>query len=474
MRAAFASLLALALAACAVQPPQPQLPPTPEGFTTPGLEGVHFTGGIHAPEPWWYLFRSPALNALVQQALDGSPTLARAQGKLREAEATLEARTGATRYPRIDAKLSANRIDVQPEALGVPALPVPMPFNLYLASVGVSYDLDLAGAHRNELRALQSEVDHQRFQLEAARAMLAGNVVTAAIREAALRAQIAQTEELLALQAKQLAITEKLQAIGTAAPADVAAARSTLAQARAGLPELRRQLEQVRHRLAVYLGQPPAAAQDTRIRLVDLYLPGALPAVMPSELARRRPDIAAAEALLYAAAARVGVAQANFYPQISLTATAGTLASQAGDLFGPGSAFYLLGASLTQPLFRGGELKARKRAADAAYEQAGAAYREVVLQGFQEVADAMRALEADARKLREHAEATDQARIAQGIADARFQAGGLSEYALLGSRRKLEEARLQLTQASADRAADTAALLQALGGGWWVPGEPPR
>jgi outer membrane protein TolC len=195
---------------------------------------------------------------------------------------------------------------------------------------------------------------------------------------------------------------------------------------------------------------------------------------MPSELARRRPDIAAAEALLNAAAARVGVAEANFYPQISLSAQAGTLASQAGDLFGPGSAFYLLGVSLAQPLFRGGELQARRRGAQAAYEQAGAAYREVVLHGFQEVADALRALEGDTRRLREHAEATDQARIAQGIADARFRTGGVSEYALLGTRRKFEEARLQLTQAAADRAADTAALLQALGGGWWAPGEPPR
>jgi len=196
-------------------------------------------------------------------------------------------------------------------------------------------------------------------------------------------------------------------------------------------------------------------------------LPEPLPLAVPSELARRRPDIRAAEELLHAASARVGVAQANLYPQITLSANLGTLAAQAADLFGPHTGFYLLGVSVAQPLFHGGELQAKRRAAVAAYDQAGAAYREVVLQGLQEVADAMRALEADARRLRDRTEAADQARLALEISEARHRAGGISTHALLGAQRKLASALVDRTQADADRAADAAALLQALGGGWW-------
>ena len=305
--------------------------------------------------------------------------------------------------------------------------------------------------------------------------MLAGNVVTAAIREASLREQIASTEAIVAVQGRQLAITERLQQLGTAAQADVVAQRIDLAQTRATLPELQRQLEQVRHRLAVYTGQPPGAAQLPQFRLADLQLPAELPLSLPSDLARQRPDIRAAEALLQQAGARVGVATANLYPQITLSATVGSIgSSNGGDLFAAGSGFYLLGAGLTQPLFRGGELQARRRAALAAYEQAGAAYREVVLQGLQNVADVLRALQADAKKLEDRADAATQAEAYHDIAAGRYQAGAISHYALLDAQRKLHATLLERTQAVADRYADSAALLQALGGGWWQDEQPAR
>jgi NodT family efflux transporter outer membrane factor (OMF) lipoprotein len=471
------------LAACAGDPVQPPVVPAAQQYVgTPiaeqtaaaGVHGGHaqrLVPGQDIPSSWWTLFRSSALDRLVRQALDGSPTLAQARARLREAEEGLNARAGATRLPTVDARLSANRIDVNPQSLGVQSLPVATPFNLYLASVGVSYTLDLFGSTRRELEALQAEVDYQRYELEAARLMLAGNVVTAAIREASLREQIARTEEVVALQARRLDITERLERLGTAARADVVAQRLDLAQARAGLPELRRQLEQVRHRLAVYTGQPPGAARLPEFRLDELQLPSELPLSLPSELARQRPDIRAAEALLQRASARVGVATANLYPQITLSAQAGSLAGGGADLFAGGTGFYLLGAGLTQPIFRGGELRAKRRAAVAAYEQAGAAYQDIVLQGFRDVADVLRALEADARKLHERADAAAQARRHHDIAAARHQAGGVSLYALLDAQRRLHGALLDQTQAVADRYADSAALLQALGGGWWH--EPP-
>jgi len=331
----------------------------------------------------------------------------------------------------------------------------------------VSYTFDLFGANRRELEALQASVDYQRYELEAARLMLAGNVVTAAIREASLREQIAATEEIVVLQERQLAITERLVNLGTAAQADAVAQRLDLAQIRAVLPDLQRQLEQVRHRLAVYVGQPPGSAKLPEFQLAGLQLPSELPLSLPSELARQRPDIRAAEALLHQASARVGVATANLYPQITLSANVGSLASNGGDLFSSGSGFYVLGASLTQPLFHGDELQAKRRAAVAAYEQAGAAYQDVVLQSFQNVADVLRALEADAKKVKERTDAATQARTYHDITSARFKAGGVSYFFLLDAQRKLHGALIERTQALADRYTDSAALFQALGGGWW-------
>jgi NodT family efflux transporter outer membrane factor (OMF) lipoprotein len=448
----------------AVRPPEV---PTAARYTATPVTEERLVQGKDIPAQWWTLFQSPALDGLVRQALDASPSLARANAKLRQAQEDLSARTGGTRFPKVDGKVSANRVDVNPQSLGVPALPVQTPFNLYLASVSVSYTFDLFGANRRELEGLQAGIDYQRYELEAARLTLAGNVVTAAIREASLREQIAATQEIVELQERQLAITERLVKLGTAAQADAVAQRLDLAQIRAVLPDLQRQLEQVRHRLAVYIGQPPGAAKLPEFKLTDLQLPPELPLSLPSELARQRPDIRAAEALLQQAGARVGVATANLYPQITLSANVGSLASNGGDLFSSGSGFYLLGASLTQPLFHGGELEAKRRSAIAAYDQAGAAYQEAVLQGFQNVADVLRALEADASKLKDRTEAATQARTYHDITSARFKAGGVSYFFLLDAQRKLHGALIDRTQALADRYADSAALFQALGGGWW-------
>lgn len=478
MRRAPFPLVLVLLAACASEPVRAPVVPSTESYTpTPvaattasadvqGGEAQRLVAGQDIPAQWWTLFRSPALDRLVRDALENSPTLVRAGARLRQAEEDYGARAG-TQYPQVDAKLSANRVDVQPKSLGVSALPVATPLNLYLASVSVSYTLDLFGATRRELDGLRAQTDYQRYELEAARLMLAGNVVTAAIREASLREQIALTEEMIALQARSLAIAEQLERIGSAAKADVVAQRLELSQTRSGLPELQRQLGQLRHRLAVYTGRPPSAQGLPEFRLAELHLPGELPLSLPSELARQRPDIRAAEALLMQAGARVGVATANLYPQITLTATGGSLASSGGDFLSGGTGFYLFGASLAQPLFHGDELRAKRRSAVAAYEQAGAAYQEAVLLGFQNVADALRALETDAVKLRERTDAASHARTYHDIVSVRYSAGGVSFLSLLDAQRKLRGARLEQAQAIADRYADSAALFQALGGGWW-------
>ena len=471
MRRTLCALAVAAIAACSSDPLRPPEMPVVEQYTSTAVAEDRLAPGKDIPAQWWTLFRSPTLDALVRRALDNSPTLARAQAKLRQAQEDLGGRSGATQWPRVDGKLSANRVDVDPQSLGVPTLPVPMPLDLYLASVSISYTFDFAGGTRRELEGLRAEVDHQRYELEAARLMLTGNVVTTAIREASLREQIAQSEQIVTLQARQLGIAERMDELGGVAHIDVIAQQRDLAQTRAALPDLRRDLERMRHRLAVYAGLPPGAPDLPEFRLDGLQLPAELPLSLPSNLARQRPDIRAAEAVLARAGARVGVATANLYPQVTLSAQLGSLSTNASGLFGGATGFYFLGASLVQPLFRGGELQARRRSAVAAYEQASAAYQEAVLQGLQNVADALRALEADGARLRERAEAVDRARRYRDITAERLKAGGVSQAAMLEASRHYHRAVLEQTQAGADRYADSAARLQALGGGWWQGGE---
>ncbi|HEY0585698.1 MAG TPA: efflux transporter outer membrane subunit [Pseudoduganella sp.] len=479
----FAALLTALLAGCAVGPdfrsPEPPADagyvPGPQAQTTvasempgnlPHGQAQTLASGADVPAQWWALFRSPALDDTIRAALGDSPTLAQARAKLREAQENLSARTGATRWPTVDAKLNATRQQVDFQSLGITAIPSPGPFTLYGATVQVSYVLDLFGGQRRELEGLQAAVDYQRYEFEAARLSLAANVATAAIREAGLRAQLADTIAIAESQQRQLGIAEERVRAGGVAQVDVQRQRSELAQTQALIPGLQQQLDATRHQLAVYVGQSPAAAALPEFQLEDLQLPDTLPLSLPSTLARRRPDIRAAEALLHQASANIGVATANLYPQITLSASGGTQATAARDLFNSLNV-WSLAAGLVQPVFHGGELRARKRAAEAAYEQSLAAYRQAVLQGLQNVADALRALEADAATLRARADNARQARATLAIVSEQYRLGGVSQLTLLDAERQSRQASLDLSQATASRLADSAALLQALGGGWW-------
>jgi NodT family efflux transporter outer membrane factor (OMF) lipoprotein len=418
------------------------------------------------PAEWWTLFQSPALDALVRQALQDNLRLAQAEARLLQAQEQFGGRKGATRFPKVDVGVSSNRINIDSDAFKTDVFGAQFPLTLSTASVSVSYTLDLFGQNRRELEGLQASVDYEQFQLEAVRLMLAGNVVTAAIEEASLREQIEQTEAAVAIEAHQLEIMEGLQRIGAVPAVEVIIQRSELATTRAGLPALHERLEQTRNRLAVYLGQPPAAAQLPQFRLADLHLPSELPLSVPSDLARQRPDIRAAEALLHEASARVGVATASLYPHLTLSAQGGAIALS--PLISGTPAFALLGASISQALFHGNELKAQKRSAVAALDQAGAAYHDVVLSGLQNVADTMVALDADAQTLRDRADAAKLAATAYDVTAKQYNAGGVSLLAMLDAQRHSLTASVEQTKAIRDRFADTAALFQALGGGWWT------
>ncbi|CUI96898.1 Probable efflux pump outer membrane protein ttgC precursor [Achromobacter xylosoxidans] len=402
----------------------------------------------------------------MRQALDASPTLEQARARLRQAGEDLNAETGGRLLPAVDANLSATRQKVDPSAYGVPVAEQPAPFTLYNASIDVSYTLDVFGGNRRALEGLAAQVDYQSHELQAARMTLAANVVTTAIRQADLAGRLADTRELLLAQQRQRDIMAQRLRAGGIAEADLRNQELLLAQTEASVPPLEYQLAQAHHQLATYLGQPPAAWQAPPLRLADLTLPAEIPTGVPSALTRQRPDILAAEALLHQASAQIGVATANQYPRFTLTASFGSQRTRAGDV-GDGVNVWNLGLGLVQPLFRGGELRARTRSAQAAYEAAAAAYRQTVLDGFRQVADALRALQSDARAYDAYDTAWRRADDAARIARDRYQAGGISHLDVLDSQRQLLQTRIARGAADAARYADTAALLQALGGGWW-------
>ena len=483
-----APVLVLALSAsvvgCAVGPDFHQpVAPAVTGYTVapqptqiaatdaPGGQAQQLNADQVITADWWTLFQSETLDHLVSQALSASPTLVQAKAKLQQAQQDLRAQVGSTQYPQVDGTLSTTREKFGLQSFGLTSVPSMGPFTLYDAAVNVSYSLDLFGANRRELEAMRAEVDYQRFEFEAARLSLVANVVTAAIREASLREQIKTTEALIAAQGQQLAITQERYRLGGVARLDVKSQHTQTAQTRASLPPLQKTLAQTHHQLAVYLGEPPSSTDIPEVHLQELQLPATLPLTLPSSLARQRPDIRAAEALLHQASANVGVATANLYPKLTLSASVGSEAISASKLFGSGAQVWNIGATLTQPIFHGGELRARRRSAIAAYEQASAAYQQVVLQGLQNVADVLRALESDANTLHEVADASAQAREAYQITVAQQKIGGVSQLAVLDAERQYLQTSLQQVQATADRYADSAALLQALGGGWWNQGD---
>jgi NodT family efflux transporter outer membrane factor (OMF) lipoprotein len=474
-----AALVVTALAGCAVGPDyrRPDSPAdatyTAEALpvktaTAPVVGGAaqRFVSGADLPARWWELFRSEALDRWIREALADSPTLVAAEATLRRAQEIRRARSGEL-LPSVDANVSASRLKPSGASLGEPNLQI-NPFTLYNASVDVSYTLDLFGRTRRELEALQAQVDYQRFQLEGAHLTLASNIVTAAFQEASLRGQLQATREILATQEEQLALIEKQFELGGIARTDVLAQRASLAQARVVLPLLEKQLAQTRHLLAVLAGRFPGEAADLpEFHLEDFRLPEELPVSVPSSLVRQRPDVRSSEELLHAASAAVGVATANLYPQITLSARYGTESAQIGDLFHPGTAVWGIGAGLLQPIFRGGALEATRRAEVAGFDLAAAQYRETVLQAFRDVADVLRALEYDAVTLQAQSDAEAAARDTLDIAVKQVRYGATSYLSLLNAQRQYHLARVLLVQAQASRFADTAALFQALGGGWW-------
>lgn len=436
--------------------------PQPDQAASSAGAAQTFKSGGNVPAQWWTLFHSPELNSMVQEALANSPTLAEATSRLTEAQEELIARTGATRYPAVSGSASVEQEQINLATFGIP-FPNPSPFTLLNGSVAVSYALDIFGANRRLIEGLRAERDYQAWQLEGARLMLAGNVVSAAIQQAELREQIDLTRQMIAIQESELKIVDERYQAGGVSDYDVRSQRTLVAQTRAALPAVEQRLDTVNNQLSVLMGMSPAEAHIPALSLDRLHLPEELPVSLPSSLVRQRPDIRAAEALLHQASANIGVATANLYPQIELSGSGGAI----GTSFLNGGGIWNVGASLMQPIYNGGALRAEKRKAEAAYQEAGSVYRQTVLQAFQEVADTLYAIEHDAQTLQARTEAAANAEASYKIASQRYGAGGISQLATLDAERQQLQTALDRTTAAAARDSDSATLFEALGGGWW-------
>ncbi|MGZ8225423.1 MAG: efflux transporter outer membrane subunit [Methylococcaceae bacterium] len=425
----------------------------------------YLASGKDIPGQWWTLFRSPQLNSLIEQGLKHSPDLQAAQAALTEAQENTIAKQGSL-FPALDASLSDTRQKTSGAMFGNPDGGGSL-FTLYNASVQISYTLDVFGAIRRQIESLDAQTDYQRFQLEGVFLTLAGNIVTTAIQEAALRGQISATEEMITAQTRQLDVIKQQVELGSAAQTAVLAQQSALEQTRTNLPTLQQQLAQTRHRLTVLTGSFPKNETAAQFKLSDLHLPEQLPLSLPAKLVEQRPDIRAQENVLHAASAQIGVVTASIFPDFTISAHAGSIATKAGDLFIPGSYIWSAGANILQPLFHGGEFTHKRLAAIAAYEQAAAQYKSTVLQAFQNVADTLSALEFDVEELTAQERAKQAAFDSLELMRAQFGIGSVSYLELLNSEHDYHQAQIGQIKAEATRLADTAALFQSLGGGWW-------
>ena len=424
-------------------------------------EAQRLLEGLPVDAQWWRSLGSPALDGLIADAFQASPTLAAVSANLRQAQELLAARAGSTQYPQVDAGLGAQRQQQSPSSQGVGG--DTRQFSLYNASVGVHYNLDLAGGNRRALEALAARTDYRRFELDAARLSLAGNIATAAITRARLSAQMDTTSAIVRDQDEQVQLAHERVRLGQASPDEVSSLQVQTEQTRAELPALRKQLQQTEHLLAVLAGRAPGMGGIAAFTLLDFTLPAELPLVVPSELVRRRPDIQAAEALMHAANADYGVAVAKLYPQLNLSASLGSQALTTGALFGGGSAVWSLIGQLTQPLFNPG-LPAEKRAALAAFDAAAANYQSVVLESLRNVADTLRAVENDAQTLAALAAADAAARASLQSAEQKYRLGAASHLDLLIARQQVQQTQLGVVTAKTQRLTDSVAVYQAMGG----------
>ncbi len=449
-------------------------------------EAQHFDTQADIPFDWWTLFQSPQLNSLIQRAFKANPNIEAAQAALKQAQENVVAQRGFY-FPTVAASYSPSRnklagnmggnspgvqgngnvIQTYSNAAGPAPYNGPVYYNFHVAQLSVGYAPDVFGLNRRLVESAEAQKDMQKFQLEATYITLASNIVAAAVQEASLRAQIAAMDKIVGISRENLEIVKKQLQLGDVSQMDVALQESALAQTEQALIPLKKQLEQTRDLIRALAGNMPNEDVAEKFELADLHLPQALPLSLPSRIVEQRPDVRAAEEQLHYASAQAGVAIANRLPQFAVTAAVGGMADTPAWMFRSGGGFFDLAASVSQTIFDGGTLRARSRAAEQALIQAGAQYRGTVITALQNVADTLYTIQSDADML-QAASRTEQAMLsARDLTRKQFEEGNVSYQAQLLAEQNYQQAVINLIQAQTSRIGDTAALYQALGGGWW-------
>ena len=471
MRAKVLSVaLALSVSACSLfgpsrEPPKilsdPQYSVESLPAQLPSADGVAqqlVTGARPVPE-WWKAYQSDTLDVLVGEGLKNSPSLAAAQNTLQAARETLRSQIGDSLFPQVDLSFDPSR----QRTLGIPILPQQTFLeDIFVAQVKASYTFDFFGASVLADRALARQVQQQALEFESTRRALAANIVKATINAASLQEQVTATEKLVELgeqRARQVAARYKL---GSASHDEMLSAEQDAANAAASLPALRAQALAVRHAQAVLLGRTPSQA-PIPLSLDDLHLPDSVPVAVPSDLLHQRPDILAAEAAVRATADEAGAATASMFPSLTLSASYGRGGFDWSTFSSPAGVIWGVGASLTQPLFHGGALVARKRQYEATHDAAVAQYKQTVLSAFGNVADTLVSLDEDANTLVQARRAADAAGSTASDTESRYKLGAMPFYATLTAGQQYQAAQVQYVRARAARLADTAALFESMG-----------
>jgi NodT family efflux transporter outer membrane factor (OMF) lipoprotein len=500
MRTALLVAIAASASSCAVGPNfhKPVAPanaayapsPLPEASASAPVHGgevQHYIAGRDIPFEWWELFQSPALNSLIDKAFMANPTIAAAQAALAQAQETVRAQQGYF-FPSIGAtyqaerhKISGNLTNDQAPGVqgngdnlsaplqtpGVAPYTAPLYYNFQTAELTVGFVPDVFGSNRRQVESLAAQTEAQRFALEATYITLASNVAAAAIQEASLRAQIQATGEIIAADEKSLQILRDQFRLGQAMRIDVAAEETALAQAKATLPPLQLQFEQTRDLIRALVGNLPSEDVPETFELDALTLPPEMPLSLPAKIIEQRPDVRAAEAQLHAANAQVGVAVAAMLPQFPITGSYGGNADQFSWMFRSGGPFWNLVGDVTQPIFQGGTLLHKKRAAQQALKQAAAQYQGAVITAYQNVADTLHASLSDADTLAAQVDAENAAKVTYDLTRRQMESGYVNYLTLLSAQTGYQQALINRVQAQATRYGDSVALFQALGGGWW-------
>ena len=417
------------------------------------------------------LFKSPTLNALIKQSIDKNPTLQSALATLRASKEAVYAQQGKF-LPFVQANFNPTRNQTSAALAPVPSSNASV-YNLYTAQVAVSYTFDVWGLNRRTVESLQAITDTQHFEVEAAYLTLTSSVALAAINEASLRGQLDATNQLITINTKMLDILRKQFDTGYASRNDVALQEAALAQVKATLPPLRKALQQNRDLISALAGVYSSQEPHETFRLDQLRLPVDLPVSLPSELIEQRPDVRAAEEQLHSASALIGVAFANMLPNFTISANGGYMNTSLASFLSPQNALWTLAGNATQTVFDGGTLLHDLREARATYDAAAWSYRGTVITAVQNVANSLRAIQNDADALKAARDFERASKISFDLAQQQMQTGNASILILLTAQQTYLQAVIQVVQARAARLADTAALFQALGGGWWNRADAP-